>query len=109
MLSVCNGHDILFQAMGGQHGYNGLWLDYQYGQGHASESCTTYSGYFQMSHTKEFQYRHLEVWALGPPPPTPQERGERVGMSVLEGNAESKAMLKMAGKTMHSEGFRETN
>lgn len=58
---------------------------------------------------KNFQYRHLEVWGLGSPPPTPQERGERVGMGILEGNAESKAMLKMAGKQLHSEGFKETD
>lgn len=95
--------------MGGQHGYCGLWLDSVYGAGHTSESCTTYSGYVQMSHAKNFQYRHLEVWGLGQPPPTPQERGERVGMSVLDGNVESKALLKMAGRTMHSEGVREPN
>ncbi|KAK9732424.1 tld [Popillia japonica] len=96
-------------AMGGQHGYCGLWLDQEYGFGHTSESCTTYSSYSQMSHTKNFQYRHLEVWGLGQPPPTPQERGERVGMSVLDGNVESKALLKMTGRQMHSEGMRETN
>lgn len=93
--------------MGGQHGYCGLWIDSEYGKGHTSESCTTYSGYQQMSHSKEFAFRHLEVWGLGSPPPTPQEKGERVGMSILDSNVESKAMLKMAGKTMHSEGYRE--
>ncbi|KAI4466664.1 nucleolar protein 7/estrogen receptor coactivator-related [Holotrichia oblita] len=96
-------------AMGGQHGYCGLWLDQEYGIGHTSESCTTYSNYSQMSHTKNFQYRHLEVWGLGQPPPTAQERGERVGMSVLDGNVEGKALLKMVGRQMHSEGIRETN
>ncbi|XP_018576195.1 TLD domain-containing protein 1 [Anoplophora glabripennis] len=94
-------------AMGGQHGYCGLWIDSEYGKGHTSESCTTYSGYQQMSHSKEFSFRHLEVWGLGSPPPTPQEKGERVGMSVLDSNTESKAILKLAGKTMHSEGYRE--
>lgn len=61
-----------------------------------------------MSHAKEFHYRHLEVWGLGSPPPTAQERGERVGMSVLDGNQESKAMLQMAGRTLHSEGIHES-
>lgn len=93
--------------MGGQHTYCGIWLDQDYGSGHTSESCTTYTGYFQMSHSKDFQYRHLEVWGLGATPPTPQERGERVGMSVLDGNQDSKAMLKMAGHQMHSEGIHE--
>lgn len=95
--------------MGGQHGYCGLWLDQEYGTGHTSETCTTYSGYFQMSHSKVFEYRHLEVWGLGQPPPTAQERGERVGMSVLDGNQESKAMLQMAGRTLHSEGIKDSN
>nr|CAI5860403.1 unnamed protein product [Callosobruchus analis] len=96
-------------AMGGQHGYWGLWLDSEYGKGMASPTCTTFSGYCQMSHSKEFTFRHLEVWGLGQPPPTPQEKGERGpgGGSVLDGNVESKAMLKMAGKTMHSDGYRE--
>lgn len=93
--------------MGGQHNYYGLWLDCEYGTGHTSESCTTYTGYFQMSHSKEFHYRHLEVWGLGVPPPTPQERGER-SASVLDTNTESKAILEMAGKQMHSEGYRES-
>lgn len=95
-------------AMGGQHNYCGLWLDQNYGVGHTSETCTTYSAYSQMSYSKEFNYRHLEVWGLGSPPPTPQERGERVGMSILDGNQESKTMLKLAGRTIHSEGFKET-
>lgn len=94
-------------GMGGQHGYCGFWLDEEYGKGHTSESCTTYTQYFQMSHTKEFEYRHLEVWGLGTAPLTPQERGERVGMSILDGNQDSKAMLKLAGHQMHSEGYHE--
>ncbi|XP_066260653.1 MTOR-associated protein MEAK7 [Euwallacea similis] len=97
-------------AMGGQHGYCGLWIDSEYGIGHCSESCTTYTQYQQLSHTKEFHFRHMEVWGLGQPPPTPQEKGERMiskGGSVLDSNAENKAMLKMSGKVMHSEGLRE--
>ncbi|CAH1116496.1 unnamed protein product [Phaedon cochleariae] len=94
-------------AMGGQHGYWGLWIDSEYGKGETSQSCTTYTGYQQMSHSKDFSFRHLEVWGLGQPPPTPQEKGERTGMSVLDGNTESKVMLELVGKKMHSEGLRE--
>lgn len=89
--------------MGGQHNYCGVWLDENYGEGQTSESCTTYSGYYQMSHTKQFKYRHLEVWGLGSPPV--QEKSERA--TVLDGNEESKAMLTLAGRRMHSEGIRE--
>ncbi|CAG9834864.1 unnamed protein product [Diabrotica balteata] len=97
-------------AMGGQHGYWGLWIDSEYGSGQSSPTCTTYRSYNQLSHAKEFTFRHMEVWGIGQPPPTPQEKGERItgaGMSVLDGNLESKAMLKMAGKTLHSEGIVE--
>ncbi|CAH0550283.1 unnamed protein product [Brassicogethes aeneus] len=98
-------------AMGGQHGYNGIWIDSEYGHGQCSQSCTTYQGYEQLSSAKDFQFRHLEVWGLGAPPLSAQEKGERVGSSgggsVLDGNAENKAMLEMAGKKMHSDGLRE--
>lgn len=89
--------------MGGQHNYCGIWLDENYGHGHTSETCTTYSGYFQMSHNKQFKYRHLEVWGLGNPPVL--EKSERA--TVLDGHDESKAILNLAGRRMHSEGLRE--
>lgn len=93
--------------MGGQHNYWGLWLESEYGKGQTSPTCTTFADYQQMSQSKEFTYRHLEVWGLGQPPPTPQEKGERTGNSALDKDPESKAMLKMVGKTMHSDGLRE--
>ncbi|KAG5899547.1 hypothetical protein JTB14_008233 [Gonioctena quinquepunctata] len=92
-------------GMGGQHGYWGLWIDSEYGNGHTSQTCTTYTGYQQMSHLKEFTFRHLEVWSLDQPPLTAQEKGERVG--ILDGNLESKAILEMAGKTMYSDFVKE--
>ncbi|KAJ8951772.1 hypothetical protein NQ317_002168 [Molorchus minor] len=86
-------------AIGGQHGYCGLWLDCEYGKGHTSESCTTYQDYQQMSHLKEFTYRHLEVWGLGSPPLTPEERGERVNnSSILDGNVEGKGFVENGRK-----------
>lgn len=57
-----------FQGMGGQHNYWGLWLDSEYGIGECSESCTTYKGYFQMSATKKFTVRNVEVWGVGDKP-----------------------------------------
>lgn len=53
--------------MGGQFEYCGLWLDSEYGNGHTTESCSTFRNYFQMSHLKEFSFSHLEVWGLGQP------------------------------------------
>jgi len=44
------------------------------------------------------------VWAVGKPPPSAEELGER---SVLDGNFEAKALLHMAGRKIHSEGLRD--
>lgn len=89
--------------MGGQHHYCGLWLDENYGYGHSSESCTTYLNYFQMSHDKEFTYKHLEVWSLGSPPVA----DTRKGRSILDSNPEAKAVLDLSGRKTYSDGLRE--
>ncbi|XP_046385388.1 MTOR-associated protein MEAK7 [Ischnura elegans] len=91
-------------GMGGQFGYFGFWLDAEFGSGHCSKSCTTFDCP-QLSNETEFKVHNVEVWAVGKPPPTPQELGERP--SVLEGNYEAKALLSMAGREEHSLGYRE--
>ena len=55
------------QGFGGQFGYHGLWLDYDYGHGHskAQPKCTTYNSP-QLSHQAEFSVDCIEVWAVGP-------------------------------------------
>lgn len=52
--------------MGGQHGYFGLWLDYNFGHGHsrARPRCTTY-GSPQLSADEDFKLDTLEVWGVG--------------------------------------------
>ncbi|CAB3361115.1 Hypothetical predicted protein [Cloeon dipterum] len=91
-------------GMGGQLDYFGLYLDANYGKGFCSESCTTYHSPM-MSTSKQFDVSHVEVWAIGPPPPTPEELGER--SSVLDRDNEAKAILAMVGKEQKSEGLRE--
>lgn len=61
---------------GGQHNYWGLWLDSEYGKGECSESCTTYKGYQQLSATKKFTIRNVEVWAVGEKPATESDSDE---------------------------------
>jgi hypothetical protein len=56
----------MLQGMGGQFEYFGLWLDAEFGKGHCSESCTTYTNYRMLSATKYFEIDHVEVWAVGP-------------------------------------------
>jgi TLD len=97
-------------GMGGQHNFWGLWLDSEYGLGESAESCTTYQGYTQLSATKNFKVRNIEVWAVGPVPKVDSDEedgGSPKGKSVLDGNTEAKALLKIAGREAHSDGYRE--
>lgn len=59
----------VFQGMGGQHGYFGLWLDSDFGRGHsrARPKCTTY-GSPQLSAEEDFSLEAVEVWAVSEPP-----------------------------------------
>ncbi|KAL0167792.1 hypothetical protein M9458_036014 [Cirrhinus mrigala] len=92
--------------MGGQHGYFGLWLDCDFGQGHsrARPRCTTY-GSPQLSGDEDFKLDTVEVWGLGQPPKE-QEQDEKK-KSVLDADPEVQAMMEMTGKTLHSQGLRE--
>ncbi|KAF4525523.1 hypothetical protein B566_EDAN014909 [Ephemera danica] len=91
-------------GMGGVMEYFGLFLDSSYGTGKCGETCTTYQSPL-MSGNKEFEIAHLEVWGVGPPPKTPSELGERP--SILDFDNEAKAVLAMAGKGGHSDGWRD--
>ena len=57
----------MFQGLGGQLGYFGLWIDYTFNSGHskAIPKCTTY-GSPQLSAKSEFEVDRIEVWAVGP-------------------------------------------
>lgn len=68
----------LYQGMGGQHGYFGLWLDSDFGKGHsrARPKCTTY-GSPQLSGEEDFTLDSMEVWAVGKPP-EPEEVRDRI-------------------------------
>ncbi|XP_054274954.1 MTOR-associated protein MEAK7-like [Macrosteles quadrilineatus] len=98
-------------GMGGQYGYWGLWIDSQFGVGECSETCTTYKNYKMLDSGKKFHIKNLEVWAVGEPPPTEEELGERstskTGRSALDQDPASATILEMAGREMHSKGIRE--
>lgn len=55
-------------GIGGQFDYWGLWLDSEYGIGECSESCSSYKNYVQLSATKNFKIRNVEVWGVGDKP-----------------------------------------
>jgi len=71
----------MYQGMGGQFGYFGLWLDQEYGTGHsrAQPKCTTY-GSPQLSGAADFLIDVLEVWAVGPEKLSPA--GEEEDVSI---------------------------
>ncbi|KAL7871065.1 hypothetical protein SRHO_G00085620 [Serrasalmus rhombeus] len=93
-------------GMGGQHGYFGLWLDYDFGRGHsrARPRCTTY-GSPQLSGDEDFTVDTVEVWGVGLPPEE-QEQDENK-RSVLDMDPEVQAIMEMTGKTLYSQGLRE--
>ncbi|EDV99216.1 MTOR-associated protein MEAK7 [Drosophila grimshawi] len=95
-------------GMGGQFEFWGLWLDCMFGEGQSVESCTTYGDYVQLSKRKQFKIRNMEVWAVGDlPVKDDEEGGDGQKRSILDTNLEDRAMLEIAGKTMHSDGLRE--
>ncbi|XP_036441240.1 MTOR-associated protein MEAK7 [Colossoma macropomum] len=93
-------------GMGGQHGYFGLWLDYDFGRGHsrARPRCTTY-GSPQLSGDEDFTVDTVEVWGVGLPPEE-QEQDENK-RSVLDADPEVQAIMEMTGKTLYSKVLRE--
>ncbi|KAG9273047.1 TLD domain-containing protein 1 isoform X1 [Astyanax mexicanus] len=95
-------------GMGGQHGYFGLWLDYDFGKGHsrARPRCTTY-GSPQLSGDEDFTMDTVEVWGVGIPP-SEQEQDEDEGKkSILDADPELQAIMEMTGKKIYSQGLRE--
>ncbi|TRY87123.1 hypothetical protein DNTS_008184 [Danionella cerebrum] len=93
-------------GMGGQHGYFGLWLDFDFGSGHskARPRCTTY-GSPQLSGDEDFKLDSVEVWAVGHLPAEQDEDEKK--KSILDADLEVQAMMEMTGKTLHSQGLRE--
>lgn len=98
-------------GMGGQWGYAGLWINDTFGSGHskAGPKCTTYNSP-QLSSTAEFSFDVMEVWAVGRKQSGQEEEEEKdpkKKSGLLKMDVETKAVLEMAGKEQHSEGFRE--
>lgn len=69
-------------GMGGQFDYWGLWIDSEYGIGECSETCTTYKNYIQLSATKSFKIRNVEVWGVGEKPKS-EEVGTKIQFSLF--------------------------
>lgn len=112
--------------MGGQFDYWGFWLSCDYGVGQSSEVCTTFRNYKQLSKSKDFRIRNLEVWGVGE---LEDEEDDEVCLemdllyllinniylfqalinktSILNKNLEDRVMLELAGQKMHSDGLRE--
>lgn len=59
--------------MGGQFNFWGFFLSNDYGIGQSCESCTTYKDYQQLSKSKDFKFKNLEVWAVDEEPLSAEE------------------------------------
>eukprot|EP00079_Xenopus_tropicalis_P035236 XP_017949007.1 PREDICTED: TLD domain-containing protein 1 [Xenopus tropicalis] len=92
-------------GMGGQHEYFGLWIDSNFGTGHskAKPRCTTYNSP-QLSAKEEFSIVAMEVWAVGDIPEHVLAKNPK---SILDSDAEARALLEMTGRTRQSDGLRE--
>ncbi|KAK3856225.1 hypothetical protein Pcinc_037435 [Petrolisthes cinctipes] len=94
-------------GMGGREELFGLWVDYDFGKGKTSPSCTTFRSP-PLSPNTELDIAGLEVWGLGPEEvDSDEEEGARSKRSALDKNPEARAMLDMMGKARVSEGLRE--
>lgn len=60
---------IIFQLMGGQLEFGGIWLPAEpFGEGSSAESCSTFRGYKRLSKEPHFRIRSIEVWGVGDKP-----------------------------------------
>ena len=65
-LEVTLGSHLSFvQGMGGREELFGLWLDYDFGKGSVSPTCTTFRSP-QLSPNQQLEIKSMEVWAVGP-------------------------------------------
>ncbi|XP_028608994.1 MTOR-associated protein MEAK7 isoform X1 [Grammomys surdaster] len=92
-------------GMGGQHHYFGLWVAADFGKGHskAKPACTTYNSP-QLSAQEDFLFDKMEVWGLGNPSETYQDKNKK---SILDSNPDARILLEITGRAGHSEGLRE--
>jgi len=90
-------------GFGGQLSYFGIWLHFDFGKGHCSPSCITFSSP-QLSSTADFEVESIEVWRVGPKPVV---EGQEEEISVLDRDLQAEAMLEMLGRGPVSKGIRE--
>ena len=91
-------------GFGGQLEYFGLFLSSEFDSGHSKGHplSTTFSSPV-LSAVSDFRVGCVEVWGLGTPPDA--EKGKE--RSALDKNPEALELLEMAGKKIHSKGYRK--
>ncbi|GMT01283.1 hypothetical protein PENTCL1PPCAC_23457 [Pristionchus entomophagus] len=77
-----------------------FFISEQYGKGMATPHSSSFEK-CDLAGETEFDIDTLEIWRVGPPPQKKKER------SILDKDPQAQALLEIAGKTMHSEGFRD--
>ncbi|ELT96874.1 hypothetical protein CAPTEDRAFT_224517 [Capitella teleta] len=100
-------------GFGGQFGYFGLWLDYEFGTGHSRGEpyCTTF-GSPTLSSSPNFKIECIEIWKVGSDralSESDEDEANYKRTSILDKDPEAKAMLCLLDKGPHSEGIRDTD
>ena len=83
--------------MGGREELFGLWLDYDFGKGTVSPTCTTFRSP-QLSPNQQLDLKSLEVWALGP---EKEDSDDEVGGGWVEGVNKCAKCLKCSSAVTH--------
>jgi len=93
-------------GMGGQHGYFGLFLSDNFGQGHswAKPKNTTF-GSPQLSHgNHEFKLDRVEVWGVGEAPKNSDDEEDEESQTR---DTSAKALLQVMGHEFRGDAFRD--
>lgn len=83
-------------GLGGEFNNWGLWIDdNESGTGECHETCTTYKNYAQLSATRKFKIKNIEVWGVGDKPFIEEAENQD---SILSVSSMERAVLNASGK-----------
>ncbi|GMR54294.1 hypothetical protein PMAYCL1PPCAC_24489 [Pristionchus mayeri] len=77
-----------------------FFISEEYGKGMATPHSSSFEK-CDLAGETNFEIDTLEIWRVGPPPQKKKER------SILDKDPQAQALLEIAGRQMHSEGFRD--
>ncbi|VDO84438.1 unnamed protein product [Heligmosomoides polygyrus] len=94
----------------GMGGYENVWpffIHEDYGKGTSIANISSFEK-CHLSGSDQFDISNVEVWRVGQKPHLPfGEEPKRSEKSIIDKDPEAKAVLEMAGHSMHSEAYRD--